>query len=72
MIKEIFHDSFDKCKICKGLSAENNASVTGWQKLFLSFWSAVVSITRRYKAEILRLPNFNMLFQVMLTKFFKS
>ena len=22
MIKEIFHDSFDKCKICKGLSAE--------------------------------------------------
>ena len=24
MIKEIFHDSFDKCKICKGLSPENN------------------------------------------------
>ena len=35
MLKEIFHDGFEKFKIYKGLYG-NNANVTGWQKLFIS------------------------------------
>ena len=58
----------------------NHAIMTGWQKLFSSkdiqmlltfgghynlyFWDT--------RLKILRLPNFNMLFQLVLTKFFKS
>ena len=52
---------------------ENHASVTGWQKLFFSYKCfqllAAVAIAT---FETLRLPIFNMLFQLVLTKFFKS
>ena len=56
---------------------ENHASVTGWQKLFFSYkcfqLSAAVAIaTFEIRQKILRLPNFNMLFQLVLTKFFIS
>ena len=57
---------------------ENRASLTGWQKLFFSYkrlLSAAVAIATfefNIRLKILRLPNFNMLFQVMLTEFFKS
>ena len=59
---------------------ENHASVTGWQELILLykclqlsgghcnhyFWEIHVWL------KILRLPNFNMLFQLVPAKFFKS
>ena len=48
---------------------ENHASVTGWQKLFFSYKCFQLSAAI---AKILRLPIFNMLFQLVLTKFFKS
>ena len=56
---------------------ENHASVTGWQKLFFSYKcfqlsAAVANATFEIRQKILRLPNFNMLFQLVLTKFFKS
>ena len=59
-------------KICM----ENHASVTGWRKLFLSYkcfqLSASVAIaTFEIYGWKCMLPNFNMLFQLVLTKFFK-
>ena len=33
MLKEIFHDSFENFEITR-IGMENQASVTGWQKLF--------------------------------------
>ena len=57
---------------------ENHASATGWQKLFFSYTNAsnfrqpLKSLLLRYTLKILRLPNFNMLFQFVLTTFFKS
>ena len=52
---------------------ENHASVTGWQKLFFSYKCfqllAAVAIAT---FEILRLPIFNTLFQLVLTICFKS
>ena len=76
MLKEIFHDSFENFEITR-ICMENHASVTGWQKLFFSYkcfqLSAAVAIaTFEIRQKILRLPNFNMLFQLVLTKFFKS
>ena len=78
MLKEIFHDSFEKVEITR-IGMENHASVTGWQKLFFSYkcfrLSAAVAIATFeiiIRLTILRLPNFNKLFQLMLTKFFKS
>ena len=55
---------------------ENHASVTGWQKLFLSLMLPTFGVRcHRYfwdiRLKILMLPNFNMLFQLVLTKFFK-
>ena len=52
---------------------ENHAGVTGWQKFFShtnasNFRRPLQSL----RQKILRLPNFNMLFQLVLTKFFKS
>ena len=35
MLKEVFHDSFEKFEITR-ICMENYASVTGWQKLFFS------------------------------------
>ena len=36
MLKEIFHDSFEKVEITR-IGMENHASVTGWQKSFFSY-----------------------------------
>ena len=44
---------------------------SGWQKLFLSYRSFQLSAAVAI-ATFERLPNFNMLFQPVLTKFFKS
>ena len=74
MLKEIFHDSFENFEITR-IGMENQASVTGWQKLFFPtfggrcnryFWDI------RVRLKILRFPIFNMPFQLVLTKFFKS
>ena len=59
---------------------ENQSSVTGWQELFFSYrsfsFSVAVAITTSeiYGLKNYSLPNnyFNMLFQLKLTKFFKS
>ena len=72
MLKEIFHDSFENFEITR-ICMENHASVTGWQKLFFSnkcfqLLAAVAIAT----FEILRLPIFNTLFQLVLTICFKS
>ena len=69
---EIFHDSFENFDITK-ICMENHAGVTGWQKFFShtnasNFRRPLQSL----RQKILRLPNFNMLFQLVLTKFFKS
>ena len=56
-------------KICM----ENHASVTGWQKFFShTNASNFRRLLQSLRQKILRLPNFNMLFQLVLTKFFKS
>ena len=73
MLKEIFHHSFENFENFTRICIENHASVTGWQKLFFSYKCfqllAAVAIAT---FEILRLPIFNTLFQLVLTKFFKS
>ena len=57
---------------------ENHASVTGWQKLFFLI-QMLLTFGGRYNCyfwdtqlKILKLLNFNMLFQLVLTKFFNS
>ena len=73
MLKEIFHHSFENFENFTRICIENHASATGWQKLFFSYKCfqllAAVAIAT---FEILRLPIFNTLFQLVLTKFFKS
>ena len=56
---------------------ENHASVTGWQKFFFLI-QMLLTFGGRYnryfcvtRLKILRLLNFSMLFQLVLTKFFK-
>ena len=72
MLKEIFHDSIANFEITR-ICVEKHARVTGWQNTNASnFRRPLQSLLLRYKAEILRLPNLNMLFQLVLTKFFKS
>ena len=57
---------------------ENHASVTEWQKLFFSnkrFQLSAAVATAAFETirlKILRLPNFNMLFQLVLAKCLKS
>ena len=56
----------------------NHSSVTGWQELFFpykSFWFLVAVANRCFwsiRLKMYRLPNFNMLFQFLLKKLFKS
>ena len=78
MLKEIFQDSFENFNIYWRICVENHAVVAGWQKVVFViqilrtfgghcsryFWDALL--------KILRLCNFNMLFQLVLTKFYKS
>ena len=70
MLNEIFHDSLKISKFTR-ICMENHLSVNGWQKLFFSYNSnfrrPMQSLLLRHAAE-----NFNMLFQLLLTKFFKS
>ena len=74
MLNEIFPESLENFKITR-ICMENHAGVTGWQKLFLSYkcfkLSTAVSIAtfEIIGLKILRLPNFNMLFQLVLIKF---
>ena len=37
MLKKIFHESFENFEITTRICMENHASMTGWQKLFLSY-----------------------------------
>ena len=78
MLKEIFHDSFENFEITR-ICMENHASVTGWQKFFFSYKCfqlstavATAAFEIDIQLKILRLPNFNMLFQLVLAKCFKS
>ena len=54
---------------------ENHSSVTGWQELLfilLNFGGRCNRYFWDIRLKIYRLPNFNMLFQLVLTKCFKS
>ena len=76
-LKEIFHDSLKILKFTR-ICMANHSSMTGWQKLFFSCKSLKFFGSHRnhyfwdIQLKICWLPNFNMLFQLVLTKFFKS
>ena len=62
MLKEIFLDSFENFEITS-ICIEKHTSVTGWQKLFISFkcfqLSAAVAIAAlRYTAETSQVTQF--------------
>ena len=73
----IFHDSFENFKITR-ICMENHARVSWMAKVvfFIQMLSTFGGCCNSYfwdmRLKILRLPNFNMLFQLVLTKFFKS
>ena len=79
MLKEIFHSSFESSEITR-IFIENHASVNGWmdgKSCFLmqtppTFGGRCNHYFWGIRRRILRLPNFNMLFQLVLTKFFRS
>ena len=77
MLKEIFHDSLKISKFTR-ISMENHSSMTGWQKIFFLIQILLIFGGRcnRYfwdiRLKIDRLPNFNMLFQLVLTNFSKA
>ena len=52
---------------------ENHSNLTGWQKLFFPYnTNASNSASATVAIAIFELPNFNMLFQLILTKFYKK
>ena len=52
---------------------ENHSNLTGWQKLFFpDNTNASNSASATVAIAIFELPNFNMLFQLILTKFYKK
>ena len=62
MLKEIFHDSFENFEITR-ICMENHASVTAWQKSFISYkcfqLSVAVAVANlRYTAETSRVTQF--------------
>ena len=66
-------------RILQGFVMEHHASMTWWLKLFFSYKIMHLTSGGRcnhffwdIRLKILRLPYFNMLFQHMLTKFFKN
>ena len=69
MLKEIFDDGFEKFKIFKG---DLMAKVVYLVQMLLALIGGRCNHFGDIQKKILRLPNFNMLFQVVLTKFFKS
>ena len=77
MRKEKIKRQFKNFRIYKDCM-ENHSNVTGWQKLFFLI-QMLLTFGGRYnryfwdtQLKILRLLNFDMLFQLALTKFFKS
>ena len=72
MLKEIFHDSFENFEITR---IWNHASVTVLQNLVQQMLPTFGGRCNRHfwdiRLKILRLTIFNMLFQLVLTKFFK-
>ena len=68
MLKEIFHDSLKFRNIVR-ICMENNSRVTGWQELFSH--TNPSKFRRPLQSLLLRLPNFNMRFQLVLTKLVK-
>ena len=75
-LKEIFHNSFKFSKFAK-ICMENHSCVTGWQELFShtnpsNFQQLLQSLLLNIWLKIYRLANFNMLFKLLLTIFFKS
>ena len=71
MLKEIFHDSFENFEITR-ICMENHARMTGWQKLFFSRKCFQCSVAIAIATENSRLPNFNMLFLLVLYKIFQT
>ena len=77
MLKERFNDSL-KILEFTWICLENHASVTGWQKLFLSYkcfqLSAAIAIAtfEIYDWKFSDYWYLILLFQLVLTKFFKS
>ena len=77
MLKEIFHESFENFETTR-ICVENHASVTGWQKLLLliqmlpTFGGLCNRCFWDIRLKMLRYLNFNMVFQLVLRKFFKS
>ena len=75
MLKKWNFWKFEITRIC----VENHASVTGWRRLFFSYKSLIPTFggrCNRYfwdiRLKILRLPNFNILFQLVLNKIFQK
>ena len=65
MRKEMFYDSLKNSKFT-GSCMENHSRVTGWQELFFH------TNPSNFRRKIYRLHIFEVLFQVVLTKCFKS
>ena len=77
MLKEIFHDSLKKFEIYKDLQGKPFkhdwvAKVVFLLQIRLIFGGRCNRYFWDIRLKIDRLPNFNMLFQLVLTKFFKS
>ena len=76
MLNEKFNNSLKISKFTR-ICMVNNSSMTRGQKLFShtnpsNFWRLLQLLLLRYTAENLKVVlNFNMLFQLILTKFFK-
>ena len=77
MLKEVFHDSFDNFEITR-ICMENSCKRDWMTKvvfliqMLLTFGGRCNRYFWDIRLKILRFPNFNMLFQLELTKFFKS
>ena len=77
MLKEIFHDSFENFEITRNCM-ENHTSAPEWTAKVVFLVQMLPTFSGRcnhyfgdIRLKILRLPIFNMLFQMVLTKFFK-
>ena len=73
-MRKRLHDSFRIYKDFYGKPCKLDwvAKVVFLIQMLLSVAVAIATFEFNIRLKILRLPNFNMLFQVMLTEFFKS
>ena len=77
MLKEVFHDSFDNFEITR-ICMENSCKRDWMTKvvfliqMLLTFGGRCNRYFWDIRLKILRFPNFYMLFQLALTKFFKT